>query len=159
MADMSYGMVAAPAQFGVNFAFNRLANQNQRNVNQANRMIALAQRNQQRFENDQARRATNLEAYRAQAGNLGDANDRGVLNSSIPGAQAGVIEQERATRMNALQHQQDTAEDIYFQQDKLRNLGIGMQKLKNMQGIISGAIGGGGGGAMNAAASSQVGAY
>jgi hypothetical protein len=125
-------------------------------ANRDARAIRRAQLNQQNFgyqnqdvalQNQQS--GLNREANYAGQDIQSNANDRGVLNSSIPQAAQQKLDYSHQQRYNAIQNQRTALGQEKMTADQVRMYSLHADKLKRMFGEIDAALGGGASGAMN----------
>lgn len=150
MGGAGYGSaVLAIPQMATNIGLNSVASRRMKEIAAAKRKILLAQRNQQRFEDEQTRQDMNRQAYSTQQDIQSNANEAGTLHGSE--AQVGLpekVEAERARRMNALNHRAQTNEDIWDTEDSITALSKSLARLKQTQALINSIYQGGANGAL-----------
>jgi hypothetical protein len=72
-----------------------------------------------------------------------DANDRGVLNSSIPMAATNKVEEERARRYNTLQDRRDFLTHNYMDEEQMRDIQKKLAKFQQNMSLVQAGIQGG----------------
>jgi hypothetical protein len=118
-----------------------------RQITGAQNQIRKNSQNLQRYQWNRGAEDINRNAYSAGESAKADANERGVMDSSIPMAQSDKIEAERARRYDALNKQRSTTEENWAQEDMIRSLTKSMAGLQKMQGLFNSFIQGGASGA------------
>lgn len=148
MSDLGMGAVGLDSG---SMMLGAVGGQLEKKENRAVRRLSDTQRKaQQAFQQNEMgmqQQDVNRGAYYSQQSNLGNANSEGMLHSSVPGANANNIEQDRQRRYNTIQRGRDFSassfqneSDTIFHQRKA-------QDIQNTIGMMQGFLGGGAQGA------------
>lgn len=149
MAGAGYAdALLGASQTAFNYGFNQWNKRKQKEIDEAKRQILNAQRDYLRHGDEMQRQDVNRQAYSMGENIKQDANDRGILHSSIPIAATEKLDADRARRIDAINRKADLNEFTWAREDSITDLQKQIKKLQELQGLVNSLYGGGASGGM-----------